>query len=489
MKPFTSLMVALVLALQLFSQKYDQSELMKRLERHITVLASDSLEGRGLGTDGKVLAQNYISRQFRDIGLSPYNDEDFFQYFDLRIGLIWVSGANVVGWLKGSDPDLCGEYIVIGAHYDHLGYELKDDSKIIYHGADDNASGVAAVIELGRYFASNPQLVKRSIIFIAFDAEESGLRGSKKFIDEDTLFNASAFRAMFSMDMVGMYSANNGLDMKGIATLNDGENLAKSLAVAQGIKLKNTSGDIESGTDTSPFGEMGIPAIHVYTGKNSPYHKPEDTFEKLDYEGMERIVVYMQSLITEMASIRELVPAKQVAKTQKPFSLHFNAGVIAGLGSSHHKYSEEFYNAKSVFTYNAGLFMQLHVGKRITLQPEVLYQSDGSKSEEGIFRRYSLYVPVNLHYNIVNEYDGLFKVYPFAGGYFIYTFDGKNGEDKLDFDNDYNNQEWGMNLGLGMDIKKFQAKITWRRGLSELSRNDENDINSSAWFISFGYKF
>jgi len=331
--------------------------------------------------------------------------------------------------------------------------------------------------------------VKRSIIFIAFDAEESGLLGSNKFIHEDTSFDVSACRAMFSMDMVGMYAANKGLDMKGIGSLGDGESMAKSLATGQGIQIKNTSGDIEYGTDTWPFAEEGIPAIHIYTGQNSPYHKPGDTYEKLDYEGMAKVVIFMEALISDISARQELVPSRHFTKMQKPFAVRFNAGVTAGLGSSRHIYRGEYYNARSVFAFNAGLFAQMNMGKIITLQPEVLYENDGSKSDVGSFHRQSVCVPLNLHFNIVNEYGGMYKFYPFAGGYYKYSFDGKNGGHALDFENEYNNQEWGINLGIGLDMMKIQAKLTWRQSLSELSRDNTIDIYPSAWFFSIGYKF
>jgi aminopeptidase YwaD len=489
MKPFATLMFAFLLALRLLSQESGGPDLIHRLEQHVAFLASDSLEGRGLGTEGKLLAKKYIAGEFRDIGLQPLLGQDFYQNIEFKIGEAWVPGVNIAGCLKGSDPALQNEILLIGAHYDHLGYDLKDNEKVIYHGADDNASGVAAVIELARYFAANPQLVKRTIVFIAFDGEESGLLGSKKFIEEATLFGVSTCSVMFSIDMVGMLGANNGLELKGISSVKDGENMVKSIASNQGMNLKNTSGDIEYGTDTAPFADKGIPAIHVFTGKKSPYHKPQDTYEKLDYDGMAKVVIFMESLITEMSSSRELVPSRHFDRMQKPYAVRFNAGVLVGAGTSRHKYSGEFYNAKCIFAFNAGLFAQMNIGKRITLQPEVLFESDGSKSDAGTFRRQSICVPVNIHYNIVNEYGGMFKIYPFAGGYFKYAIDGKNGEKKLDFDNEYYKQEWGLNLGMGTDMMKFQVKLTWRLSLSELSRDKSIDINSSAWFLSIGYMF
>jgi hypothetical protein len=489
MKFLGLLAITFLMSLSLNAQDGRQTDLSEKLKQHVKILASDSLEGRGLGTDGRIIAQNYIAGHFKEIGLTPYNDEGYFQRFDLRINLVHVSGANVVGYLKGSDPNLKNEYIVIGAHYDHLGYKKNDDEKVIYHGADDNASGVATVIELARYFASNPNLVKRSIIFITFDAEESGLLGSGKFISEGKIFDINEIVAMFSLDMVGMYAANKGLDLKGLGSLHEGENLAAKIASSQGLHLKNTSAEIEAQTDTWPFGEKGIPAIHAFTNTKSPYHQPEDTFEKLDYEGMAKITTFMQAMLTEMLAIPEIGPSKRFERLQKPYAVHFNTGVTAGLGSSRHKYPDEFYTAKSVFAFNAGLFVQMHIGDKLTFQPEVLLQLDGSKSAEGHFSRQSVIIPVNLHYNLVNQYGGMFKVFPFAGAYFRNSFGGKNGGDELDFDETYNKQEWGLNLGLGTDLMKWQVKFTGQRSMTNLLQSSENEIIPMGWYFSVGYKF
>jgi hypothetical protein len=489
MKFLGLLAIAFLMSLGLKAQDGRQTDLMEKLKHHVAILASDSLEGRGLGTEGRILAQNYIAGHFKEIGLTPYNDEGYFQRFDLRINLVRISGANIVGYLEGSDPDLKDEYIVIGAHYDHLGYRKEEGEKVIYHGADDNASGVATVIELARYFTSNPGLVKRSIIFIAFDAEESGLLGSGKFISENKIFDVNEIVAMFSLDMVGMYKANKGLDFKGLGALNVGKDLAQPIALAQGLILKNTSAKIEAQTDTWSFGEKGIPAIHAFTGTKSPYHEPEDTFEKLDYEGMAKVTVFMEALLTEMLAVPEAGSSKHFEKLQKPYTINFNTGVTAGLGSAHHNYTDEFYAAKSVFAFNAGLFVQMHIGDKLTLQPEVLFQLDGSKSAEGHFSRQSVIVPVNLHYNLVNQYGGMLKVFPFAGAYFRNSFGGKNGGDDLDFDETYNKQEWGLNLGIGTDLMKWQVKFTAQRSLTNLLQTSENEIIPMGWYFSVGYKF
>jgi len=489
MKSILSCLFTLLLYLAISAQDQNKTELSQRLERHVAFLSSDSLEGRGLGTKSKVYAMDYIKEQFQSIGLQPYDSAGYFQQIDLKLGSARIPAVNVIGWLQGSNPTINKEFIVIGAHYDHLGYNIKNGEKEIFHGADDNASGVAAMIELARYFSLNPDMVRRSVIFIAFDAEESGLLGSNAFVKENDRFEISEIKAMFSLDMVGMYTANNGLVLDGMGTLDNGERLARSKASTQNILLKRTTSEVGYRTDTWPFGEKGIPAIHVFTGSKSPYHKPEDTFEKLDYEGMALVTDYLQEMITEISAMPEINPSNHFERMQNPWAILFNAGITAGSGSSRHKYPDEFYNPKGIFTYNAGLFMQLHIGRGLTLQPEVLYQSDGSKSPEGTFRRQSVIVPVNLHVNIVNQYHGMFKVYPFAGGYYLYSFDGKNGDEAIDFDDVFSKDEWGMNFGLGFDAMDWQVKFTWRRSLTNLSQTSETEMFPSMWFLSVGYKF
>ncbi len=499
----------LVLALQIsfiiFPQAVSDTGSEKRLEQHVSVLAADSLEGRGLGTAGKEIAKQYIADKFRSFGLEPYNSGDYFQKFDLRVSLVRIPITNVVGVLRGSDPALQNEYIVIGAHYDHLGYTYKNETnalpgiaadnditgsgteKIIYHGADDNASGVSVLIELAGYFSVNRHLLKRSIIFAAFDAEETGIWGSKKFID-NCKFSVNSIKAMFSFDMLGMYTTNNGLVLKGMGSLDGGRQLAIKLSSVSGITLTDVSADIEARTDTWPFGEKGIPAIHAFTGEYSPYHKPEDTYEKLDYVGMAKIKDYLQTLISGISSMPELLPSATFAARKSPYALQFDFGTKIGLGSSNNEFPNDYFAAKSIFSYNAGFYIQMQLGRRFAFQPAVLFISDGSKSPEGIFRRYSATVPVNFHYNVVNEIGGLVKVFSIAGGYYQYSFGGKNGGAAIDFDSKYNKEEFGLNFGLGFEVMGIQAEYIWQRSLTKLQRAAGVEIYPAKWFFTFGYK-
>ncbi|MBE0640333.1 MAG: M28 family peptidase [Bacteroidales bacterium] len=470
------------------TQNDDPFLLVFRLKSHLSFLASDSLEGRSLGSHGKIMAKNYIAEQFQSFGLQPY-DDDYFQDFELRIQLVNILGTNVVGYLPGADPILKDEFIVIGAHYDHLGYFFRGDEKVIYNGADDNASGTAAVIELARYFSENREAIGRSIIFIAFDAEESGLIGAKRFINENTTFSTSDIRLMFSLDMVGMYSSHKKLDMRGSGSLAGGVKLFEGIASNQGIITGSTAADISQYTDTGPFGDAGIPSIHVFTGTRSPYHKPEDTWDLLDYEGMAEITKFLQELITELSQVPELKPSGQFAALQQPGAVRFDWGIVFNIGGSHQYYPDEFYRAKSVFAFSTGAFGQVHLGKRFTIQPEILYDNNGSQSPEGIFRRHEITTPLNLQYNPANESNEMVRAFPFIGPYYSYTFAGKNNLDGLNYDDLYDDQEWGVSMGIGMDIMKLQMAFTYRQGLTNISRSPDKEFYYKGLYFTMGYKF
>ena len=485
---FTLLLSLCVLSFSLNAQGFESDPLAGRLKGHVSILASDSLEGRGLGTGGKIMAKNYIAEQFRSTGLRHFNN-DYFQHFDLRIGLARVPATNVVGYLPGSDPGLMDEYILIGAHYDHLGYEYHDGERVIYNGADDNASGVAVLIELAAYFSQNPNLIGRSVIFVAFDAEESGLLGSEIFIDENKVLVRDKIKMMFSLDMVGMYEANSGLELRGIGTLYDGDNLAREIAMAQDIQLRKTTSDIPVRTDTRPFGDIGIPAAQAFTGLESPYHQPGDTYDLLDYDGMAIVTRYLQSLVGEISMMPDLAPSRRFARLQRTYGLRFNPGLLANIGSTNHKFPDEFFDANNVFAFSTGFFLQMQVGQKFSVQPEILYDYNGSKSPDGSYRRHSLTIPVNLQYYLAGDDSGLVRVYPITGGYFRYNFAGRDGGADLDFDNSHPSSEWGLNLGFGIDIMKVHLAFTWRRGLTDISAMSGIPAFGAGRYLTVGYRF
>lgn len=460
------------------------------LKKHVTHLASEELEGRGLGTKGKDLATDYIKEQFLEAGLKPLN-QDYLQDFSLKINLARVKATNIIGVVEGTDSALKNEYIILGAHYDHIGYKItKDDTKIIYPGADDNASGVAAIIELAKHFNKPENRTKRSIIFIAFDAEESGLLGSKHFVktlDENILKN---IKAMFSFDMVGMLEANKGLNLKGIKTLANGKEIAERHS--GDIELFKVNSDIEQRTDTEPFGRKGIPAVHVFTGTKSPYHKPEDKADLLDYEGMVKVVHFMSNVISELGNQSEEVKAvsylNRVRENEKAVFKRFQTGAILNLGSGAHLYEDEFFNAKSAFAYSAGLQMNYKLTRVTHLNLEALYDYNTSKSANGNFKRHSVTIPLNVEFGTSTSSGKSLRAFIFGGVYYRYNFDGKDGSTTLDYDTTFRQNEWGYNFGWGADIYKVRIAFTLRNSFNSILQEGEKIYQSGA-YLTLGYRF
>jgi aminopeptidase YwaD len=485
----------LAFSLSLYAQAQDLPGLSTSLQEHVYILASDSMEGRGLGTEGTAKARDYIVSQFSEIGLTPYNETGYIMPFSLQYDVARIPAYNIIGYIRGSDPVLQNEYILMGAHYDHVGYSEEEGKRIIYNGADDNASGVAVMLELAKYFSGLDTAPSRSILFVAFDAEESGLLGSQEFVQQiHPGFSVKDIKVMFSIDMVGMYSSNKGLDMRGMGTLEDGMNLANQLANTHGLQLGKLSADVTQNTDTKPFGDVGIPSIQPFTGYFSPYHQPEDTYEKLDYDGMALITVFLAELISEMALMPTIQPSPFLLKQKKPFAeekrtICFDAGFKFIAGVSKHHFPDEFYHGKNVLAYGGGLFAQIHFEEFITLQPEVLFYSDGSKTSAGRMRRYSLDVPVDIHFNLINDNRGEARFFLSGGLFRRFNISGENGGIKMDYTTEYTEKEYGYRIGFGWDVSPVQFKILWIRSLTNLIQSNTQDIRPYGWNVSLGIRF
>ncbi len=445
-------------------QAQPEMNLSNRLKNHLKILTSDSLEGRGVGTRGAAMARNYIAEQFRQAGVEPIDNSTgtYLQSFDFRTGIIWSEGINVVGIITGTDPLLNNEYIVLGAHYDHLGFKLDNQNKILYPGADDNASGTAAIIELARYFASNRGKLKRSLIIVAFDAEESGLIGSTHFVQNSPV-PLSQIKLMLSFDMVGMLAANNGLILKGKEMLRDGGQVAMKIAQEHGIRLKKMGKNLERRTDTAPFGRAGIPAVHVFTGTKSPYHKPGDVYSLLDYDGMESIVMFSKSLISALAEMPALVPdfSARVSTLANPRKSKLSTGAILYTGSSSHLYRNEFFRSDPAISFAGGLFASFPVTRTIGLQQEVIYDLFTSKIPYGTFRQHSLLLPLSLQFGTPDDNSNPIRIYLEAGVYYGFNFLNQV-DSPIFWQNNFRQHEWGMNFGMGLDVYRFTIGMSQR---------------------------
>jgi acetylornithine deacetylase/succinyl-diaminopimelate desuccinylase-like protein len=275
----------------------------RRIQAHIAYLAGDDLEGRGTGTEGERKANAYIEKQFRALKLKPKGTNGFDQPFEFKRGVHATGEAgtaeNVIAFLdNGADKT-----IVIGAHYDHLGLGHDNNSLEanpagkIHNGADDNASGVAGVIELARYFAKNKKKESNNFLFICFSGEELGLYGSKYFTEHPTI-DLTTVNYMLNMDMIGRLEPSKGLIVTGTGTSPVWEPLLKTLATPE-LPIKTDS----SGTgpsDHTSFYLKNIPALHFFTGSHSDYHKPSDDVEKINVQGQVAILNVMVKLIEEL---------------------------------------------------------------------------------------------------------------------------------------------------------------------------------------------
>jgi aminopeptidase YwaD len=217
-----------------------------------------------------------------------------------------VMTSNVAAILRGTDPVLSNECIVIGAHYDHLGLggpgsgSRMPDTLAVHYGADDNASGVAAVIDIARRAVANGSL-KRSLIFAAFGAEEMGLLGSSAFT-ADPPADLGKVVAMFNFDMVGrLDSASRLLSIGGTLTSLESEEILTSQN--QGYFELSMSGEGSGPSDHAAFYMQNIPVFFISTGAHSDYHTPGDIPDKINYEGIVRIVDYIW-LVTSNISNR-----------------------------------------------------------------------------------------------------------------------------------------------------------------------------------------
>ncbi|RMH19449.1 MAG: M20/M25/M40 family metallo-hydrolase, partial [Gemmatimonadetes bacterium] len=219
-----------------------------------------------------------------------------------------VEARNVVGVLPGHDPERMREVIVVGAHYDHLGWggegSLAPGAHAVHNGADDNASGTAALIEVARRLASLHAAPERTVVFVAFTGEERGLWGSGRFVRDPTIPLARAV-AMINMDMVGRLR-DGRLTVFGTGTAREWPELLERLAAERGLTLAMVP-DGYGPSDHSSFYGAGIPVLHFFTNTHEDYHRPTDDWEKIDEEGLRTVAGLVGDVVGRL-SYGEVTP-------------------------------------------------------------------------------------------------------------------------------------------------------------------------------------
>jgi hypothetical protein len=270
----------------------------------VRYLSDDALGGRLAGTPEERCAGDFIAARFAALKLKPAGSNGtYFQEFSVASvtnpHAPGGKGRNVLGMLEGSDPQLKNEFVIVGAHYDHLGMGAfgstsKDQKPAIHNGADDNASGTAVMMEVAARLARVPRPA-RSIVFMAFSGEESGLLGSAHFANNPT-FTLANSKAMINLDMVGRLG-KGPLIVYGIGSAEEWKQLVTAATAKEQVEV-TLQDDAYGASDHTSFYLKDIPVLHLFTNVHGDYHNPGDDWEKIDAPGMEKV----SSIVTTLAS-------------------------------------------------------------------------------------------------------------------------------------------------------------------------------------------
>lgn len=289
---------ALTTASPLFSEE--------RMRQDIAALSNDRLKGRGFGTPELDRAAEYIASEFRQAGLKPAEGQgrSFLQQWREEGGGVnnGVSLKNVVSILPGTAAGLSHELIVVGAHYDHLGFGWprvhRGEEGMLHPGANGNASGVALLLELARLLKEDAPL-RRSVLFVAFTSKEVGLLGSAHLASQQAGLLRGRMRAMVNLDTVGALR-DNRLFVLGAGSSREWPPMLRRIAVNTGLEIV-TSPSTFGSSDHMSFINAGVPAIQVFTGMTTDLDRPSDTLDKIDLPGMVTVGRVVKELIQNLA--------------------------------------------------------------------------------------------------------------------------------------------------------------------------------------------
>ena len=313
-----------------------------RMMEHVKVLASEELEGRGLGSQGLEKAAQYIADQFKSAGLKPGGDDGtFFQTWQITGGpenkLITL--RNVIAVIPGTKPEWQDQSVIICAHYDHLGkgwpvVHQGNEGKI-HFGADDNASGVSVMLELAQTLG-NSLKPERSIIFIAFTGEESKLLGSGYYIKNLETTNKNRLKkiiGIINLDTVGRLTLDKKLMVIGGNSAREWPFIFMGIGYTTGIQTQLIPQDLDA-SDHVNFIRAGIPGIQLFSGPHEDYHRPTDTPDKIDPTGLVKVASVTREAILYLSERKEpltFTGAQTQSQGVKPASPTDNRRVGTGI--------------------------------------------------------------------------------------------------------------------------------------------------------------
>jgi hypothetical protein len=277
----------------------------QRMQRDIDFLADPAMAGRGLDTVELDRAAAYLADQFRQAGLQPGGDRgSYVQTWSAAVDGLGpaVELKNVIGVLPGSNPAYTSQSVVLGAHYDHLGRGWPDvraghDGKA-HPGADDNASGVAVMLELARVLGNwQPE---RSVVWIAFTGEEAGKLDSRHYVDHARAYPVAQVIGMLNLDTVGRLG-NNPLFVLGSASASEWMHIFRGASYVTGVPVQVVADDYGASDQTS-FIARGVPAVQLFSCAHADYHSPGDSADKIDADGLVKVAAVAKEAVEYLAS-------------------------------------------------------------------------------------------------------------------------------------------------------------------------------------------
>ncbi len=446
-----------------FNVNVNATEMKENLKKHVNFLASDSLEGRKAGTAKGRQAAYYVASEFETIGLKRFGDSYYHKFSYSN-----VHAQNVIGLIEAINPKYKDEYIVLGAHYDHIGFIIEDDdislvSSVesesngdkmkVCNGADDNASGVAALIELAGMLMANRDKLDRNVIIAAFDGEEVGLYGSRNFVKNPPV-KLSKIKAMLNLDMIGRLRNAQGVSFLGFGSMEEGDDFSETIERVRGLHVKFEDREAlwRDQSDHGPFYRNSIPCIAATTGEHRQYHKPEDDIDLINFEGLELICKQSYNLLLAMASKERY--EFETTREWKRISLESHKfGLSLDYCKSNFEYSDGPSDGKNDIGGAVGLFYNTNLSKHTNLILEARYRYMQNPSFQGDLKMHSIEVPVKFAFSSEQQQYMPFRIMLFVGGDLHYSLGGTLGEENLDWANmGINQMRYSWNMGFRLEI-------------------------------------
>lgn len=269
----------------------------------VTYLSARERRGRELGTRELDEVAAVVASRFEAVGLQPGGSENgswYQEWYDPELKMLM---RNVVGVLPGRNPLYAGQSVVIGAHYDGQGMGMfgaeKRNQGTVHPGADDNASGVAVLLELASRLPLAPNM-ERSIVFVAFTAEEAGRKGSRHFVRNEHRYPASRMTGMINIDTVGRLGKGKVV-LLGAGSAKEWASIFEEAGKRMQVSTVPSGQDLDS-SDHVSFLESGVPAVQLFTGAHIDYHRPSDRADKIDGKGLAKIAMMVRDAVFYLAN-------------------------------------------------------------------------------------------------------------------------------------------------------------------------------------------